>query len=1432
MTFSGRLLSYCAVLSLSASIGFSQLVPLSRPELSAKAKYGELPLAFEPNQGQSTSDVRYLARARGFTALLSEHGATLVLGDGRPAPSQEIQALGFSLVGASWEAAPQALEKQPGVTNYLLGANPSKWRTEIPNFSRVLYANAYPGIDLIFYGNHRQLEHDFIVKPGVDYSKIRVRIDGARSLTTNSEGQLLVTTPSGTLTFAPPHIYQIRNNLEQTVAGRYKTVASNDFAFELGTYDPTLPVVIDPILSYSTYLAGSTSDVANAITVDGAGNAYIAGYTLSTDFPVKRPATGACVTGCPIGNAFITKLNPTGTALVYSTIVGGSAEEQAKAVAVDSLGNVAVVGYTTSFDFPQKNGLAVVLSAYSSHGFAFSLTPAGTAFNFSTYLGGQSTDSATGVAFDADGNVYVSGTTDSANFRVTPGNQIGSEPAQYSNTDIFTVKLARRGKLVWSTLIGGSTTGYFYGTFTSNFPVAIAVDPQGQPLLAGAAYSGFPTTPGAFQPQWPSATSQTSGFLAKLNASGSSILYGTYLGGSLTDQITQLTQDILGNVYVTGATSSTDFPVTPGAFQTSSSNTGQVAFIAKIDPTLSSLIYSTYLGGVQNEYTGTSGVGIAMDSNGNAVVSGNTNSANFPLVSPLVSQLPRNPSGYSNSAAFLSVLNAAGSNLVYSTLFSGTYLTQASGLALDLNGDPYITGTTQDADLPTTPGAFQRSVVSVGWPQQHAFVTKFSLSQPNAAACLSSTSLFFGSITGAPSFPDPLTIQNCGTLPLKISGITTSNPAFTFNAQACQTIAPSASCTLNIRYVPAAGATYDIGTLQIQDNAPVSQVTVQLNGSVLRPDINIYQYYSLGFGDQVVGVPSIPTRYAISTSFGLPLHITGVSTTGPFTATTNCPKALQVNQSCSLILTFTPTAVGPVTGSVLVYDDAPDSPQSMQLGGNGIAAYPAPVISYVYPSSVPVGSNAVQAYVAGTGFYAASTLLVNGAPFTGKITSGNGSMQFMLPKALFAKMGEVSIQVVNPSPGGASNVSSVTIYHQTNLGAADVVYEPFSQKFYASIPASSSVNPNTLVTIDPSTGKLGTPIPIGNDPGALGISDDGKMLYVGLNGDHTILPFNLRTQTAGSKISLPTDPQRGTLNAIDIQVQPGHPENAVITLGLFGYGASGQDGLVFLTGGKLTSTFLNTPPNNVAVQGTAFTDSSNLYGWQNYYSGGMLHFVVSGDQLLEAPGFPATYSLGAFATDGINFFDVNGEVLDPKTGNVLTDLGIGTSSGVLRDPSSGRVFFVGNGQLFVVDPTTFARVATGGGPSGSTDRIVKWGLDGLAYLTANQSNFNVFDLVQLRSKAFYSVPGPYALPSVTAVSPSRVATGGGNFVLTVSGSQFVPGSVVRWNGQNRTTTFVNSSTLTADIPYSDISVAGGGRVVVVNPTPGGGTSNAARVTIQ
>jgi hypothetical protein len=439
-----------------------------------------------------------------------------------------------------------------------------------------------------------------------------------------------------------------------------------------------------------------------------------------------------------------------------------------------------------------------------------------------------------------------------------------------------------------------------------------------------------------------------------------------------------------------------------------------------------------------------------------------------------------------------------------------------------------------------------------------------------------------------------------------------------------------------------------------------------------------------------------------------------------------------------------------------------------------------------------------------------------------------------LAKALFTKMGELNVQVVNPSPGGASNSSNITVYRQMSLGASDVVYDPYSQKFYTSIPASSPANPNTLITIDPATGALGTPIPIGNDPASLAISDDGQILYVGLNGDHAVLPFNLGTQHPGAEIPLPSDPQGGYVNAIDLQVQPGHPDNVVVSLGLAAYGPGyGQDGLAFISRGKVTTSYFYHPPNNVAVSGTAFFDSTNAYGWQhNFGSNGMLHFIVSGNQLLEAPGFPASYNLGAFATDGLHLFDVNGDVLDPTTGNALMNLNVYSSSSVLHDPSTGRIFFEGSGELFVFDSTTFNQVEVAGGPGSSNSRIVKWGLDGLAYLTSSQSNPNGYDLIQVRSNAFYSLPGPYALPSLTAVNPSRVTAGGGNFVLTVSGSQFVPGSVVRWNGKNRTTTFVNSSTLTADIPYSGISAAGTARVVVVTPTPGGGTSTGRQVAIQ
>ena len=453
----------------------------------------------------------------------------------------------------------------------------------------------------------------------------------------------------------------------------------------------------------------------------------VTGYTYSTDFPVKGTATGTCATVCSPVNAFVTKLNPTGTALVYSTIVGGSGFDQANAIAVDALGNAVVAGSTGSFDFPQNNGVTGSSKHRTgNHGFAFSLTPAGTKFNFSTYLGGESLDSATGVALDAAGSVYISGYTSSANFPVTPGHQIGPPPGTFGS-DLFLVKLARYGKFTFSTLVGGNSTNY-RGTFSTQFPISVAIESLGEAIVAGGAASGFPTTPGAYQTVWPGTTTGfTSGFIGKLNATGSSLLYGTYLGGtggpSGGDGVSQIKLDAQDNLYLTGMAGSNDFPMTPGAFMTAHPGTLPIAFVTTIKKHSLRISCTPHMSEGRGDfwYPGASGTGIAIDANGNAAITGTTTQTDFPVVSPMQSQPPAGSFGGVASAVFLSVLNSSGSALTYSTLFSGSTGTQPGGVAMDVNRDAYIAGMTSDTDLPTTPKAFQATLPTSGF-QQHAFV--------------------------------------------------------------------------------------------------------------------------------------------------------------------------------------------------------------------------------------------------------------------------------------------------------------------------------------------------------------------------------------------------------------------------------------------------------------------------------------------------------------------------------------------------------------------------------------------------------------------------------------------------------------------------------------------------------------------------------------
>ena len=1115
--------------------------------------YGDIPLLFEPNQGQLSGDVQFLSRVPGFTVLLRDQEVEFMASGEQSGSNPSIVRMQF--IASRFVEKPIALDRQQGVTNYMKGNSPSAWLTQIPNFSRVAYMGVYPGVDVFFYGDHRQLEHDFVISPGADYHQIRVRLEGAQRLALRADGSLALATSAGDLIFKAPQIYQYKNGRKVAIAGRYFLRVPNEFGFELGKYDHTRPLVIDPVLAYSTYLAGSNADIGTAITVDQAGSAYVTGYTFSPDFPVQNPEQGTCSNSCSAPDVFVTKFNPTGSALIYSTYVGGSSYDQGYSIAVDSQGNALVVGSTSSYDFPQKNGLTVVLGT-NTHGFAFSLNAAGSAFNFSTYLGGIGSDLATGVVADPAGNVYVSGYTSSPNFPLTPGNQIGPPPNTYSN-DVFLTKLAPSGGLLSSTLIGGSSSN-FQGTFGyTTFPVSVAVNPQGQASLAGNALDGFPTTAGSFQPNYPG-TGNPTGFVALLNGSGSAFLSATYLGGTGADFSSGVATNAQGNVYITGSTSSTDFPTTPGAFQTTNSGNGEAAFLSEMDPSLSRLIFSSYIGSTtQNGYGNSYATGIALDAQGDTYITGYTNAPSFPLVNALLGTLPQNNS----NAAFLSVVNPSGSALTFSTFLSGSVAASGAGVALDSSANPYITGYTFDPDFPTTAGSFQSTIPTPPYPIQHAFVTEFGVNTPNAGACLSANILYFGIVKpGKSSFPVPVTLTNCGSLTLELNSVTVNNTVFVITENRCKkSLAAGQSCLVQVRYTPPIADGNDSGNLIFSDNAPITPQAVSLQGYSALPYLTLYGS-GFNFGDEIVGLTSPPIFVQASNQGFLPIHISSVTATANFAAVNKCPAILQPGKYCEIGAIFTPSGSGVANGTVDINDDAYGSPQTISLQGNGLTTYPTPTIWLLQPNSARTGSKPVQLSIYGIDLFETSTVMVNGTAFPSKAPLPY-TLQVTLPSSLLKKVGSLSVQVVNPAPGGASATAGFAVYNQATVGAADMIYEPFTQKVYASIPASSPTSPNSLVTVDPVTGAVGAPMPIGNDPGALGLSSDGTTLYVGLNGDNSVVPFDLQTQTAGTEIPLGSDPQKGAFMAANLQVQPGHPTTVVATVNAGYNGADGICGL-------------------------------------------------------------------------------------------------------------------------------------------------------------------------------------------------------------------------------------------------------------------------------
>lgn len=663
--------------------------------------YGKLPLSFEANLGQADPAAKFISRGPGYSMYLTEVGFVLALSrtSGSVEDAEEHDAVPpvtvqMSLAGeANTPQKVEGVQELAGRSNYLIGDDRSEWVTDVPNYAQVRYDEVYSGVDLQLYGNSQgQLEYDFIVTPGSDPNQIVMEFAGAESLELDESGNILLHLPGGEVLYQnAPVIYQERDGEQLSVAGTY-TLSGDQVRLQLGHYDEELPLVIDPVLYYSTFLGGSSNDIAYDIAVGQNGAAYVTGYTYSLDFVVSD--SGNYFDGDHNGSedVFVTKINPTGTAFVYSTYIGGDDNEGGLGIAVDSNDHAYITGYTRSYNFPEDGDIGgQAIGAQGGFGsgwlngtedaFAIKVSASGSDLVYANYLGGWSNDRGQDIAVDSAGAAYITGYTFSYDFPVE-GNYL-----QYylqGSEDVFITKVSPEGYyLEYSTYLGSSSTDV--GT-------SIAVDSGGYVYVAGYTYGWFPITYESFD-DYPNGAQE--GFVAKINTNSPEMVYSTFLGGSGNDAIYDLALDSGSNVYLTGRTYSQNFPKTAGAFDTGYSG-GEDVFVTKLDSFGAGLEYSTFLGGSLSNSANDAGYGIAVDLSGQVFVTGYTYSSSFPTTTDAFD------TSYNGSEdAFITHLSEDGSQLLYSSFLGAQNNDAGYGVAVDLAGNAYVTGYTRSNHFPT-----------------------------------------------------------------------------------------------------------------------------------------------------------------------------------------------------------------------------------------------------------------------------------------------------------------------------------------------------------------------------------------------------------------------------------------------------------------------------------------------------------------------------------------------------------------------------------------------------------------------------------------------------------------------------------------------------------------------------------------------------------
>lgn len=683
---------------LSSPVG---VAPEARPAgaLQPVESFGQLPLYFEPNVGQTDPQVDFLSRVGGAMVYLTPTAAVLnieevlAVDDETDTQTSRGVVVRMQIVGGNPAAEAVGLRELPGRTNYFLGNDPAGWHADVATYGRVEYRDVYAGIDLAYFGNaQNQLEYDFIVAPGADPAVIGLQFEGADSVTLDPAGDLLLHTALGELRQPRPFTYQVMDGVRHEVASSF-VLSEGQVGFAVGAYDTARPLVIDPAIVYSTFLGGSGTEDGYGIAVDAAGSAYVTGATASTNFPTTAGAYDRTMAG--VTDVFVTKLNAAGNGLVYSTFIGATEGDRAHDIAVDTAGNAYVVGRTGSDSYPTTaNVIQRFFGGGAFDAFATKLSAAGNSLVYSTFLGGFGNDAAFSVAVDSMNRAHIAGGSNSEDYPTTAN---AYQFANYS-TDSFMTKLSANAQsLPYSTFLGGSGA--------NERALSLALASNGVVTIGGQTRAeDFPVSLTA--PQRHYGGGLNDGYLARINPNLSgeaSLLWATYVGGKEDDRVNGVAVDSSGNAYATGWTNSANFATTPGAFRRklppNVAGTGD-AYVMKINSAGTSRVYSTFLGGTNDDR----GNAIAVNGAGQAFVTGFTLSTNFQTLNPL------QPANAGGADAFLTRFNAAGSGLVYSSYLGGSGAenlgfndtTNQGGIAVDASNNVYLVGQTGSANFPRT----------------------------------------------------------------------------------------------------------------------------------------------------------------------------------------------------------------------------------------------------------------------------------------------------------------------------------------------------------------------------------------------------------------------------------------------------------------------------------------------------------------------------------------------------------------------------------------------------------------------------------------------------------------------------------------------------------------------------------------------------------